>query len=147
MGWMCSLEGRSQQSRAHLQSALARAAPHRLVSPFVQAGPEVADLIDQLPGVADDFRRLVVLRGRAGGIARHQPLVDKLTPRELELLAYLPSRLTFADIAAHSFVSINTVKTHIGHIYRKLGVTDRDAAIERAAQLGLIDPAQIARVG
>jgi DNA-binding CsgD family transcriptional regulator len=65
----------------------------------------------------------------------------------MELLAYLPSRLTFADIAAHSFVSINTVKTHIGHIYRKLGVTGRDEAIERAAQLGLIDANQIARVG
>ncbi|HET8928956.1 MAG TPA: LuxR C-terminal-related transcriptional regulator [Microbacterium sp.] len=147
LGWMCALDGRSPQSRAHLQSALARAAPHRLVWPFIQAGPDVADLIDQLPGVADDFRRLVVLRGRAGGAARHQPLADRLTPREMELLAYLPSRLTFADIAAHSFVSINTVKTHIGHIYRKLGVTGRDEAIERAAQLGLIDPGQIARVG
>jgi LuxR family maltose regulon positive regulatory protein len=147
LGWMCALEGRSQQSRVHLQAALARAAPHRLVWPFIQAGPEVADLIEQLPGVADDFRRLAVLRGRTGGAARRQPLADRLTPREMELLAYLPSRLTFADIAAHSFVSINTVKTHIGHIYRKLGVTGRDEAIERAAQLGLIDPNQIARVG
>lgn len=146
-GWTAALDGRSQQSRAHLQNALALAVPHRLVSPFVQAGPDVAELIDRLPGAADDFRRLVVLRGRAPEARRRQALVDKLTPRELELLAYLPSRLTFADIAAHSFVSINTVKTHVGHIYRKLGVTGRDAAIERAADLGLIDPNEIARVG
>ncbi|WP_396656143.1 LuxR C-terminal-related transcriptional regulator [Microbacterium sp.] len=146
-GWTAALDGRGQQSRTHLQAALAMAGPHRLVSPFVQAGPDVAELIDQLPGAADDFRRLVVLRGRALGAIRRQTLVDKLTPRELELLAYLPSRLTFADIAAHSFVSINTVKTHVGHIYRKLGVTGRDAAIERAAELGLIDPNEIARVG
>lgn len=147
LGWTCALEGRSQQSRSHLQSALSQAAAHRLVSPFVQAGPDVADLIDRLPGAADDFRRLVVLRGRAPSAPRQQALVDKLTPRELELLAYLPSRLTFADIAAHSYVSINTVKTHVGHIYRKLGVTGRDAAIERAAGLGLIDLNEIARVG
>ncbi|GAA3914322.1 LuxR C-terminal-related transcriptional regulator [Microbacterium invictum] len=146
-GWMFALEGRGGQSRVHLQTALARAAPERLVYPFLEAGPDVAQLIEQLPGPGDDFRRLVIARGRAGRRPPLEALADKLTPRELELLAYLPSRLTFADIAAHSFVSINTIKTHIGHIYRKLGVTDRDSAIERAVDLGLIDPAEIARVG
>lgn len=147
LGWACDLEGRTAQSRSHLQAALTRAEPEWLVRSFSKAGAEVANLIDGMPGPTGEFRRLVVLRGRAGGAARQQALLDKLTPRELELLAYLPSRMTIPDIAAHSFVSINTIKTHMGHIYRKLGVSGRDAAIVRAVELGLIGPGDIARVG
>lgn len=147
LAWACDLEGRGAQSRSHLQSALSSAEPEWLVRSFSKAGAEVANLIDALPGPAGEFRRLVVLQGRAGGAPRQQPLLDKLTPRELELLAYLPSRMTIPDIATHSFVSINTIKTHMGHIYRKLGVTGRDAAIVRATELGLIEPGDIARVG
>ena len=36
------------------------------------------------------------------------------------------------------YVSTNTIKTHLGHIYRKLGAQNRDAAVERARELGLI---------
>ncbi len=147
LGWACAIEGRGAQSRTHLQSALTLAAPERLVYPFLEAGPDVAHLIAELPGPMDGFRQLVVSRGRARGVSRRrQPLVDDLTARELELLAYLPSRLTCAEIAARSFVSINTIKTHLGHIYRKLGVTSRDAAIERAADLGLLDSSEVAPV-
>lgn len=148
LGWACAIEGRGAQSRTHLQSALTLAAPERLVYPFLEAGPDVAHLIAELPGPLDGFRQLVVSRGRARGMSRRrQPLADSLTARELELLAYLPTRMTCAEIAARSFVSINTIKTHLGHIYRKLGVTGRDAAIERAVDLGLLDPSEVAPVG
>jgi LuxR family maltose regulon positive regulatory protein len=63
---------------------------------------------------------------------------DPLTYRERELLAYLPTRLTNPEIAKRLYVSINTVKTHMAHIYRKLGATSRDTAIERAREMGLI---------
>ena len=66
-------------------------------------------------------------------------LTEPLTARELELLAYLPSRLTNAELAARCFVSVNTVKTHMAHIYRKLDAGGRDAAIARARELGLLD--------
>jgi LuxR family maltose regulon positive regulatory protein len=46
--------------------------------------------------------------------------------------------MTTAEIAQRCYVSINTVKTHVTHIYRKLDVADRSAAIERATQLGLV---------
>jgi LuxR family maltose regulon positive regulatory protein len=43
-----------------------------------------------------------------------------------------------ADIAAELYVSLNTVKTHLRNIYRRLGVSGRQAAVERAKDLGLV---------
>lgn len=70
----------------------------------------------------------------------HTPveLVDPLTQREMEILAYLPTRFTNIELARRCFVSVNTIKTHMAHIYRKLDVTDRDMAIVRAQELGLL---------
>lgn len=145
--WALAQDGRRPQAREHLIAALERAEPEWLVDPFVRAGPAVADLLDDLLGTRTEFARTVVARARSAAAAPERGLVDDLTPRELELLAFLPSRLTIADIASRCFVSTNTIKTHLGHIYRKLGVSGRDAAIERALELGLIDPREIARVG
>lgn len=64
-------------------------------------------------------------------------LSDKLSDRELELLAYLPSRLTNVEIAHQVYLSPNTVKFHLKNIYRKLEVDSRDWAVARADQLGL----------
>ncbi len=70
---------------------------------------------------------------------RGQPtLTEPLTGRELAVLAHLPSRMKNQEIAAELFVSVNTVKTQLGSIYRKLGVTERNEAISRAEQLGLL---------
>jgi LuxR family transcriptional regulator, maltose regulon positive regulatory protein len=63
-----------------------------------------------------------------------------LTAAELELLPLLATCLTFAEIAERRYVSRNTVKTQAISIYRKLGASSRSQAIERAAELGLIDP-------
>lgn len=145
--WTLALEGRRPQARDHLIAALERAEPEWLVDPFVRAGPAVADLIEELLGARTGFARNVVSRARSAAVAPERALVDDLTPREVELLAFLPSRLTIADIAARCFVSTNTVKTHLGHIYRKLGVSGRDAAIHRAVELGLLDAGEIAHVG
>jgi LuxR family maltose regulon positive regulatory protein len=70
--------------------------------------------------------------------ATSSPLPVPLTDRERELLAYFPSRYSNAELAAHLFVSVNTIKTHMAHIYRKLDAPDRDAAILRARELGLL---------
>lgn len=147
LGWLSALENRRPRARDHLENALAIAGPEGIIDPFMRAGPVVADLIEELVGPRTEFSRLVVARTRSGVVVRSRGLIDDLTPRELELLAFLPSRLTIADIAVRCFVSTNTVKTHLGHIYRKLGVSGRDAAIERAVELGLIDAKEIARVG
>jgi len=62
-----------------------------------------------------------------------------LSPAELRLLRYLPTHLTFREIADESFVSANTVKTQARSIYRKLGVSSRAEAVATARTAGLID--------
>jgi LuxR family maltose regulon positive regulatory protein len=63
---------------------------------------------------------------------------DGLTEREQALLAELPSMRTADEIAHTMFVSVNTVKTHLRGIYRKLGVSHRRDAITVARQRGLL---------
>ena len=61
-----------------------------------------------------------------------------LSPGEVELLRWLPGRETKADIAAHLGISVNTVKTRLQRLYRKLGVRGRDEAIAEARRRGLL---------
>jgi DNA-binding CsgD family transcriptional regulator len=61
-----------------------------------------------------------------------------LTPAESDVLAFLPTHLTVEAIAARLGRSRSTVKTHLAHIYGKLGVTGRMAAVDRAWELGLL---------
>jgi len=63
-----------------------------------------------------------------------------LTPAEMRVLRFLPTHLTFPAIADELFVSRNTVKTQAISIYRKLGVSSRDPAVEAARDLGLLEP-------
>ncbi len=68
----------------------------------------------------------------------NQDLIDPLSERELVVLAYLATRLANAEIAAQLFVSVNTLKTHLRHIYAKLDVNGRRAAVVAAERAGLI---------
>jgi LuxR family transcriptional regulator, maltose regulon positive regulatory protein len=63
-----------------------------------------------------------------------------LTTAELRVLRFLPSHLSFREIADRLYVSPNTVKTHARGIYRKLGVSSRANAVDRANGAGLVDP-------
>ena len=54
------------------------------------------------------------------------------------MLGYLPSNLTAPEIAAELFVSTNTVRTHLRHIYAKLDAHSRTEAVARARELGLL---------
>jgi len=62
-----------------------------------------------------------------------------LTTAELRVLRYLPTHLTLAAIADELFVSRNTAKTHAISVYRKLGVSSRQDAVDQARLLGLLD--------
>ncbi len=77
--------------------------------------------------------------GEAPGrfIAQEQ-LEDPLSKRELEVLSILASGKTNAEVAGDLFVSVGTVKSHTGNIYRKLGARNRAEALNRARELGLI---------
>lgn len=65
-------------------------------------------------------------------------LIEELTDRELDVLRYLPTMLRNHDIAAQMHVSVNTIRAHLRALYRKLGVTQRHQAVDRARELGLL---------
>jgi LuxR family transcriptional regulator, maltose regulon positive regulatory protein len=67
-------------------------------------------------------------------------LHEDLSEGELRVLRYLPSHLSTPEIGAELYLSLNTVKTHMRHIYAKLGVHGRTEAVERARELGLLGP-------
>jgi LuxR family maltose regulon positive regulatory protein len=99
------------------------------------------DLIRELAQRSDEtFGRATLDASETRAAARvdQRALIDPLTDRELTVLRYLPGRLTNVDIASELYVSTNTVKTHLRHIYRKLEVADRDEAVARAIALGLL---------
>src|SRR4029450_1580720 len=66
------------------------------------------------------------------------PLLDPLSERELTVLRFLPTMMSNAEIAGEMFVSVNTVKTHLKHIYRKLDVSERRDAVRRGRELRLL---------
>jgi LuxR family maltose regulon positive regulatory protein len=72
--------------------------------------------------------------------AQPQPVttVDALTERETEVLRLLAELLSTEEIGAAMFVSVNTVRTHIRSILRKLAVSRRNEAVRRARELALV---------
>ncbi len=66
------------------------------------------------------------------------PLGEELSEAELRVVRFLPSNLKAPEIAAELFVSPNTVRTHMRHIYSKLDAHSRKEAVDRARELGLI---------
>jgi LuxR family maltose regulon positive regulatory protein len=85
-------------------------------------GPLIAELLDAL--------------AREGGAP--PGLLEPLSERERAVLRLLPTLLSYPEIAGELFVSLNTVKTHVKSIYRKLDVTSRRDAVTRARELRLI---------
>jgi LuxR family transcriptional regulator, maltose regulon positive regulatory protein len=141
--------------RAHaaLDRSLRLAAPEGLRRPFREGGPRVQELLASHPVALREHAWLTPGTGGDGhaGMApapsRHapsrvsEPPVEELTPKELEVLAHLAELLTTEEIATRMFISVNTVRTHVRNILRKLAVNRRNAAIRRARELGLLgDP-------
>jgi DNA-binding NarL/FixJ family response regulator len=63
---------------------------------------------------------------------------EPLTRGETRVLRYLPTCMSAPEIAAELCVSANTVKTHVYHLYRKLGAHNRQEAVRRARAIGLL---------
>jgi LuxR family maltose regulon positive regulatory protein len=133
--------------------ALRLASRHGLRAPFRHAAADVRRLIagDPLlqaenPWLARSRRPERATTGRGvPPVLRpdsedEAPVVEKLTSRELEVLGHLAELLTTEEIAASMFVSVNTIRTHVRSILRKLGVSRRNAAVRRARELDLLHP-------
>ena len=141
----CDALGDAGAARRALEQALDRAAPESLLFPF---------LYDPAPGLLDRHRRrgtahagliaeiLNVLAGRKPGSppAGPQRLREPLSHAEARVLRYLPTKLSAPEIADELYLSVNTVKTHMRHLYDKLGAHRRHEAVEQARALGLLAP-------
>ncbi|MBW8797154.1 MAG: helix-turn-helix transcriptional regulator [Streptomyces sp.] len=127
--------GDGDAARKLLARALLEARRDRLRRPFLDAGPEIRRLLDSPPlhGLAACW-----LYGDGPGTGPAPLLVEELSGREREVLGRLAQMMSTQEIAADLYVSVNTVKTHLKSIYRKLGVGRRGDAVRRARERGLL---------
>ena len=162
-------QGRAGDARDTLLAAVELARPGGFVRPFLNLGPPMQEALDQLAGQGD-FPGLPMVRrilaefgdqppgqtpggqelqrvtpfsasGSTAGVSSGlQPLVEPLTPRELEVLMLLQNATGLKEIAARLCISYLTVRRHTANIYGKLGVNKRRAAVAKAEALGLIPP-------
>ena len=101
---------------------------------------EAADLLDVVPDgdllvvSLQQLERTIEANTAPTGIG-----TSPMSPAEMRVMRYLPTHLTFAAIADELFVSRNTIKTQAISIYRKLGVSSRNPAVESARALGLLE--------
>ena len=144
-------QGHRPQALQTLGQAWAQAPePDGYVRLFLDEGSSMVELLrdaEHQGPAADHARRLLSLTGAldgeaAGAAGARQRLVapspEPLTERELQVLRLLDSELSGPQIARELFVSQNTLRTHTKHIFTKLEVTTRRAAVRRARERGLI---------
>lgn len=131
-------EGGAAAARSGVRRLLAGTARNGLVGAFVVAGRAAIPLLTDAAQAHPARHADVVLAAVRRSVGLGPDLVEPLTDREVEVLRLLPSRLSNADMGRALFVSTNTIKTHLKHIYQKLDAADRDAAIRRARELSLL---------
>jgi LuxR family maltose regulon positive regulatory protein len=121
-----------QRERLRLPLALAAA----WMRPVLRSDPELAEAHRHLiePCQASPDNRA----GRPAVELTPPLIVERLSGREREVLGLLATMLSTAEVADELYISVNTVKTHVKSIYRKLAATHRGEAVRRARQLQLI---------
>ncbi|MGW3318180.1 response regulator transcription factor, partial [Streptomyces fungicidicus] len=111
----------------------------RLRRPFLEAGPWIRPY-----RCATSLHRLTAgwLAPGSGPPRRRPepppPVVEELSGRERDVLRRLARAMSTEEIAADLYVSVNTVKTHLKSVYRKLSVNRRNEAVRRARELDLL---------
>jgi len=133
--------------RRSLERALRLGEPEQLRLPFAMERSWLRPVLRRDPELAHPYRRLLepdlVSPGRAdpGPPGARPPgpvIVEPLSEREREVLVHVSAMESTAEIASEMYISVNTVKTHLKSIYRKLAVSHRGEAVRRARQCGLL---------
>jgi LuxR family maltose regulon positive regulatory protein len=136
--------GDADPAAADLAAALTDGVPAGYCRLFLDEGQPMAELLGQVARAAEhDVRtyaeRLLAAARRPSAPVPAGPAPQEgLSDRELEVLRLLATELSGPDIARRLFVSVNTLRTHTKHIFTKLDVNTRRAAVRRAADLGLL---------
>jgi LuxR family transcriptional regulator, maltose regulon positive regulatory protein len=92
------------------------------------------------PALIADILSLLAGRKLAPPPAGPPPPLEPLSGSEVRVLRYLPTNLSMRQIGSELYVSHNTVRTHVTHLYEKLGAHSRAEAVDRARALGLLAP-------
>ncbi|MER6374893.1 LuxR C-terminal-related transcriptional regulator [Streptomyces mirabilis] len=117
--------------------ALLEARRERLRRPFLEAGPWIRRLLGTAP--LQPLAAGWLTTGDAPRLETPAPLVvQELSERERDVLRRLAQMMSTEEIAADLCVSVNTVKTHLKSVYRKLAVNRRNEAVRRARELRLL---------
>ena len=135
--------GRGRRSLEHAlrlgkaeQLRLAFATERIWIRPVLRRDPELGSGYQDLLETGPATGRLAV---PPSGTGQTTPvIVEQLSEREREVLRLLSGMLSTAEIATEMYISVNTVKTHLRSIYRKLSAAHRGEAVRRARQLRLI---------
>jgi LuxR family maltose regulon positive regulatory protein len=132
--------GDSATAHERIEHAAHRAEPQSVLRPFAERSDDLAELLAQHAAWSTAHEPFIAARSAQHTSRRSQRPRSHwdLTERERELLAYLRSMMTLAEIAQALFVSVNTVKTHQRSIYRKLGAASRREALSIAAARGIL---------
>ena len=138
--------GDGARGRRSLASALRLAEREQLRLPFVVERGWLGPVLQRDPELVGTHRRLLApalgheqLPAPAKASDQVPVLVvEPLTEREREVLVHVSGMLNTAEVASEMYISVNTVKTHLRNIYRKLAAAHRSEAVRRARQLELI---------
>jgi LuxR family transcriptional regulator, maltose regulon positive regulatory protein len=136
VGRLAFAEGDNAAAAHSLREALDHGRPEQLRRPFVEAGAWVRQVLRQYPDLAARYAWLYPQAGTPRAEETH--VIEPLTEREGEVLSRLAQALSTEDIAESLYLSVNTVKTHLKSIYRKLGTSGRSATARRARELKLL---------
>jgi LuxR family maltose regulon positive regulatory protein len=136
-------QGDEGRALSALEHALYLAEPEGYVRTFVDEGEPMARLLCRAlaEGIASGYAsRLLAAFGESPQATSPavQGLVEPLTERELVVLRLVACGLSNREIARDLVVAVSTVKSHINHIYGKLGVKSRTQAVARARTLELL---------
>jgi LuxR family maltose regulon positive regulatory protein len=136
------LQDQTHLALAPLERALDLAEPEGYVRLFLDEGAPMLRLLRAAAGagIRPAYVRQLsqALRQTEGSGAAGLPVTSALSERELHVVRLLATEMTGPEIARALSVSLNTMRTHTQHIYAKLDVTSRRAAVRRAEAAGLI---------
>jgi len=138
--------GNLAHGRRSLASALRLAEAEQLRLPFTVESSWLGPVLQRDPELTGPHRQLLApalpheqLPSRASHPDEADLLVvEPLTEREREVLRHVSGMLNTAEVASEMYISVNTVKTHLRNIYRKLAAAHRSEAVRRARELELI---------
>ena len=133
-------QGRLLEAMGPLRKVLSVAEPEGYVRLFTDEGPAMAELLDEAGrrAIRPEYVRRLRRSFPPTGDASAATAAESLSARELAVLEMLTTELTGPQIARELFVSLNTLRTHTKHIFEKLAVNTRPAAVRRAQEQGLI---------